>query len=83
MNLFGLRGFFSLILGEENGTYISIVYFQDLCLLCSYVSSCVWPSYYFLEIAATDDTQKMMQMGGQMGGFGMDPSKVGGFYSLL
>lgn len=43
LNLFGLRGFFSLILGEEN---------------------------------ATDDTQKMMQMGGQMGGFGMDPSKT-------
>eukprot|EP00250_Pteridium_aquilinum_P008579 c18049_g1_i1 orf=317-1072(-) len=43
LNLFGLRGFFSLILGEEN---------------------------------ATDDTQKMMQMGGQMGGFGVDPSKT-------
>ncbi|KAF5203587.1 Er membrane protein complex subunit [Thalictrum thalictroides] len=38
LNLFGLRGLFSLILGEEN---------------------------------ATDDTQRMMQMGG----FGMDPSK--------
>ncbi|MCO5600087.1 hypothetical protein L7F22_054195 [Adiantum nelumboides] len=43
LNLFGLRGLFSLILGEEN---------------------------------ATDDTQKMMQMGGQMGGFGVDPSKT-------
>ncbi|KMZ70969.1 Transmembrane protein [Zostera marina] len=39
LNLFGLRGLFSLILGEEN---------------------------------ATDDTQRMMQMGG---GFGMDSSK--------
>eukprot|EP00249_Psilotum_nudum_P005780 c19205_g1_i1 orf=201-953(+) len=42
LNLFGLRGLFSLILGEEN---------------------------------ATDDTQRMMQMG-QMGGFGVDPSKT-------
>eukprot|EP00252_Welwitschia_mirabilis_P012572 TRINITY_DN27714_c0_g1_i1.p1 TRINITY_DN27714_c0_g1~~TRINITY_DN27714_c0_g1_i1.p1 ORF type:complete len:249 (+),score=51.48 TRINITY_DN27714_c0_g1_i1:299-1045(+) len=39
LNLFGLRGLFSLILGEEN---------------------------------ATDDAQRMMQMGG---GFGFDPSK--------
>lgn len=43
LNLFGLRGFFTLILGEEN---------------------------------ATDDTQRMMQMGGQMGGFGVDPGKA-------
>ncbi|GMH20120.1 hypothetical protein Nepgr_021961 [Nepenthes gracilis] len=39
LNLFGLRGLFSLILGEEN---------------------------------AMDDTQRMMQMGG----FGMDPTRV-------
>jgi hypothetical protein len=69
LNLFGLRGFFSLILGEENGINLGLYILRmqlfgiQLTLICC-------------NTTAMDDTQKMMQMGGQMGGFGADPSKV-------
>lgn len=82
LNLFGLRGLFSLILGEENGQ--SVFRFKGFHFFTTLLNHDSWKFFVFIFtclilweidmifLAAMDDTQRMMQMGG----FGFDPSKV-------